>query len=55
MNTKIKRRGGAIVLAALVGGAIGSFFDAPIAGAVILPLLVAVGLFLLSKVRLGPM
>ncbi len=54
MNTSMKRRGGVIALAALVGAAIGSI-QAPITGAVILLLLTAGGLFLLSRIRLGPM
>ena len=55
MNKSIKRRGCLLAGSALLGGAIGFFFDAPITGAVTLSLLSAVGLFLLSKLRLGPM
>jgi hypothetical protein len=55
MNTSMKRRGGVIALSVLIGAAIGSIFQAPITGAVILPLLTAGGLFLLSRIRLGPM
>lgn len=55
MNKSIKRRGGLIAVSALLGGAIGYCFDAPIAGAVTLSLLSAAGLYLLSKLRLGPM
>jgi hypothetical protein len=55
MNKSIKRCGGLIAGSALLGGVIGFLFDAPIVGAVTLSLLSAAGLFLLSKLRLGPM
>ncbi len=55
MTKSFKRRGGAIVCAALVGAAIGAFFAAPIAGAVLLSGVTAGALFLLAKLPMGPM
>ncbi len=55
MSKSLKRRGGAIAFSALVGALIGSFFGAPIIGAVISLGLTAGALLLLSRMRFGPM
>lgn len=55
MNKALKRRGGAIIIATVLGAGIGCFFAAPLSGALIAAGISAGALLLLAKLPIGPM